>query len=276
MSEEEFSERDLGDEYSEIETKSAEAKGQAALAVVGGAIPFAGGLAGWLHDKWSGKGQERANQLFLAWFKMLQDELREKERVMAEIMSRLDMGDDKTSERVASPEYQRLVRKAFRNWNGAESEKKQAIVRNILANAASASTSSDDVVSLFLDWIANYSEFHFEVISSIYNAGGITRGGIWRKLNRPNVREDSADADLFRLLFRDLSTGGVIRQHREVDAYGQFRTKQRSTKRSKTGTMKSAFSEDEGYELTALGQQIVHYALNEITQKVEFNPDEDL
>ena len=87
MSEEEFSERDLEDEYSEIETKSVEAKGQAALAVVGGAIPFAGGLAGWLHDKWSGKGQERANQLFLAWFKMLQDELREKERVMAETVS---------------------------------------------------------------------------------------------------------------------------------------------------------------------------------------------
>ncbi len=274
MSEGGFSERDLGSELSDIETKAKDAAGQAALAVLGGAVPFAGGLASWVHDKWSGKEQDRANRLFLAWFKMLQDELREKERVMAEIMSRLDMADDDTIERVSSPGYQRLVRKAFRNWNGAESDRKLTIVRNILTNAASAATSSDDVVSLFLDWIAGYSEFHFEVIAAIYNDAGITRYGIWQKLKKPTVREDSADADLYKLLIRDLSTGGVIRQHRDVDYAGNYIKKRRPVKRG-SGTMKSAFDNQDPYELTELGKQFVHYALNEVTTRIEFDPKQD-
>lgn len=191
-------------------------------------------------------------------------------------MSRLDMSNEGISNRVDSPEYQKLVRKAFRNWSGAESEAKQRVVRNILANAASARTTSDEVVSLFLDWIADYSEFHFEVISSIYNADGITRGGIWRKLQRPDVRENSADADLFKLLIRDLSTGGVIRQHREVDYAGNFVRKPRQSAARGDTQLKSAFDDEEGYELTALGSQFVHYALNEITPKIAFDPDRDL
>src|ERR1700674_5368553 len=88
---------------------------------------------------------------------------------------------------------------------------------------------SDDVIKLFLDWIKNYSEFHFAVIGAIYNNAGITRGAVWRKLGRSPVREDSSDADLFRLLFRDLSTGGIVRQHRETDYDGKFLAKQTRT-----------------------------------------------
>jgi hypothetical protein len=82
---------------------------------------------------------------------------------------------------------------------------------------ASSAVSSDDVVRMFIDWISQYSELHFQVIGAIYNSGGITRGAIWRKIGKGRVREDSADADLYKLLFRDLSTGGVIRQNRETD-----------------------------------------------------------
>ena len=86
-------------------------------------------------------------------------------------------------------------------------------IRNILSNAAASQLSSDDVVRMYIDWINDYSEMHFQVIGAIYNSGGIIRGAIWKKIGKGPVREDSADADLYKLLFRDLSTGGVIRQH---------------------------------------------------------------
>jgi hypothetical protein len=39
--------------------------------------------------------------------------------------------------------------------------------------------------------------------------------------------------------------------------------------------MKSAFDNEEQYELTQLGQQFVHYAMTELPPKIEFKkPDE--
>ena len=38
--------------------------------------------------------------------------------------------------------------------------------------------------------------------------------------------------------------------------------------------MKSAFDDDKGYELTALGKQFVHYAMNDLPAKLEYHsPD---
>ena len=89
------------------------------------------------------------------------------------------------------------------------------------------------------------------------------------------MREDSADADLFKLLFRDLSTGGVIRQHREVDYYGNFVPK--TTKRRPRGSGPkppvSAFDEEEGYELTEIGKQFVHYAMTDLPLRIEFSDE---
>lgn len=82
-------------------------------------------------------------------------------------------------------------------------------------------------MSLFIEWLQKYSEFHFVVIGELYRCPGLTRGDIWRNLGKGDVREDSADADLFRLLVRDLSTGGIIRQHRETDYAGNFIAKPR-------------------------------------------------
>ena len=96
---------------------------------------------------------------------------------------------------------------------------------------------------------------------------GVTRAAIWDSINGQRPREDSAEADLFRLLIRDLSTGGVIRQHRETNYAGQFIPKPRQ-KRSEPGVLKSAFDDDEQYELTELGRQFVHYAMNEIVPRV--------
>ncbi len=188
-----------------------------ALNAAAGAIPFAGGLLAAAAGAWSEREQRRVNDFLHHWLEMLAAEMREKQQTIIEIAARLDIHDEEIAARVKSSKYQQLLRKAFRDWAGAESEEKRIWVRNVLANAAASKLASDDVVKLFLQWIRDYSEFHFAVIGGIYNAAGITRGGVWRKLGRAPVREDSSDADLFRLLFRDLSTGGIIRQHRETD-----------------------------------------------------------
>lgn len=243
---------------------------RAGLSAVGGAIPFAGGLLSAAAGYWSDSEQEEVNDFLLHWVNMLKEELAEKEKTILEVMARLDMQNEQIKARISSDEFQGLVKTTFRDWSAGQSEAKRNYVRNILANAASSSVSSDDVVRMFIDWLGNYSEMHFEVIGSIYNSDGITRGQIWQKIGRGNVREDSAEADLFKLLIRDLSTGGVIRQHRETDYQGNFLKKStRGTRKSNSGGIaKSAFSDDEGYELTALGQSFVHYAMNELSIRI--------
>ncbi|MBY5321490.1 hypothetical protein HFN11_14535 [Rhizobium leguminosarum] len=244
-----------------------------ALNAAGGLIPFAGGLISAAAGAWGEHEQERANDFFRHWIEMLRAEMGEKEKTILEIMQRLDLHDEKIAGRIQSPEFQSLLRKSFRDWAGAESEDKRSFVRNLLANAASSTVCSDDVIRLFMDWIKNFSELHLAVIGKVYNQNGITRGGIWSALGRAPVREDSPEADLFKLLIRDLSTGGIIRQHREVDYNGNFiKNSSRPTGMSRGGSNvhKSAFDDNESYELTALGDQFVHYAMTDIPIKIEY------
>ncbi|QOG21733.1 hypothetical protein [Bradyrhizobium sp. SEMIA] len=223
---------------------------------------------------WSEGEQARINDFLKHLADMLAAEMKEKTQTILELTTRIDMQDEKTAERIRSAEYQSLLRKAFRDWAGTESEAKRVLVRNLLSNAAGASLASDDVVKLFLQWIKDYSELHIAVVGAIYNDAGITRGGIWQKLGREPVREDSSDADLFRLIFRDLSTGGLVRQHRETDHMGNFLAKPTrkgpALPRGAQRVMKSAFDDGEAYELTALGEQFVHYAMTDVPPKIEF------
>ena len=241
-------------------------------------IPFAGGLFSAAAGAWSEHEQEKVNTFFKEWMKMLKDEIKEKEKTIIEIMMRLDIHDDEISKRISSSEYQSLLKKTFREWAGAESEEKRGYIRNILSNAGATKVASDDVVRLFIDWIGNYSELHFHVIGAIYNSGGISRGEIWEKIGKGSVREDSADADLYRLLIHDLNTGRIIRQHREVAYDGTFLKKQ-IQKRPKgyvaSREMKSAFDREEKYELSGLGQQFVHYAMTDLPLKIECNPTQE-
>jgi hypothetical protein len=75
-------------------------------------------------------------------------------------------------------------------------------------------------------------------------------------------------SELSKLLFRDLSTGGLIRQHRETTYGRDFVAKRSPTKtptaKGQTKIMKSAFDEGGQYELTALGEQFVHYAMTDV------------
>lgn len=248
-----------------------------ALSAIGGAVPFVGGVFSAISGAWSENEQDKVNNFFKYWVQMLQDELKEKEETIIEIMARLDLQDEDIAKRVESKEYQSLVKKTFREWSGAESEDKRVYIRNILANAAATQISSDDVIKLYIDWINLYSDMHFQVIGAVYNSDGITRGAIWNKIGKGTAREDSADADLYKLLFRDLSTGGIIRQHREVDRFGNFIPKptQRRPKGSGKKAAVSAFDTEEGYDLTELGKQFVHYAMSDLPLKIVFTMDTD-
>lgn len=247
--------------------------GRGALQAIGGAVPLAGGIFSLVADKWSEKEQDKVNEFFRAWIQMLEDEIKEKEATIIEIMARLDLTDENISTRVESKEYQSLIRKTFREWAGAESEEKRVLIRNILSNAAASSITSDDVIRMFLDWINTFSEMHFQVMGVVYNSGGISRGEMWRRIDKQVVPETSADADLFKLLVRDLSMGGIIRQHRETDYHGNYikKTPQKTRKGQGSKTMKSAFDEEEQYELTELGQQFVHYAMTDLPPRIQYD-----
>jgi hypothetical protein len=243
-------------EHTELQDKGKAGKiARGAIQAVGGGIPFASGIFSAIAGAWSENEQEKANRFFEHWIQMLKDELKEKEQTIIEIMARLDLQDEEISKR-----------------------EKRVYIRNILSNAASANLTDDDVIKLFIDWINQYSELHFQVIAAIYNSGGISRGSIWRKIEKGEVREDSAEADLYKLLFRDLSTGGIVRQHRETDYYGNFLVKPKSKPSSRVGakkTMKSAFDQDELYELTELGQQFIHYAMTDLPLRIEMGSQEE-
>ena len=239
-----------------------------------GAVPFVGGLCSAAAGFWSEREQGRLYEFLKRWLGMLEDEIQEKQKTIAEIAIRLDLHDEEISERVKSEEYQSLVRKAFRNWAGAESQIKRDYIRNILSNSAKSRIASDDVVRVFLDWLHSYSELHFVVIAEVYNSRGITRAEIWRRVGKEIPRDDSAEADLFKLLFHDLTVGYVIRQHREVDQHGRFIKKRAGGKKSSADQhMKSAFDDEKFYELTALGRQFVHYAMTEVPAKLAYHPD---
>jgi hypothetical protein len=245
---------------------------RAGIEIASGIVPGIGGVFSAAASAWEGRDQDRANDFFKHWLRMLFDEMKEKEQTIVEIMTRLDMQDKKIAERMESPEYQSLVKKAFREWSGAESEEKRTLIRNILANAAASEIVSDDVIKLFLDWLGKYSELDFKVIGVVYKHTGITCGEIWRQLGKAPVREDSSEADLFKLLIRDLNTGEIIRQHRETDYYGNYvlkaPAKRPSTPSSGTRIAKSAFDQEEGYELTGIGRQFVHYAMTDLPPKI--------
>lgn len=95
---------------------------------ISGSVPLVGGIFSAIAGAWSEKEQENANKFFEHWLQMLEDELKEKEATIIEIMARLDLQDENISQRVQSKEYQSLVKKTFREWSGAESEEKSLIL----------------------------------------------------------------------------------------------------------------------------------------------------
>ena len=240
-----------------------------ALAALG-SVPIIGGVISGKGGTWSEKEQDEFNQLLGVWLKLQEDEIKEIGKTLVEIMIRVDKTDDKIRERIESPEYLKLLKKCFRDWSAAESEYKRILIRNLLVNAASSNICGDDIIRLFIEWIERYTDEHFKVIGAVYNSSGITRKGIWAKIDGEDVREDSAKADLFKLIISDLCIGRIIRQHRQIDYYGNYLKNSAQNSKATSKVMKSAFDDIEQYELSELGKWFVHYTMNEVVPKIEF------
>jgi hypothetical protein len=92
--------------------------------------------------------------------------------------------------------------------------------------------------------------------------GCSTRKTIWGDVHGAEVREDSAEADLYKLLIRDLNTGEIVRQHRQKDYQGRYiRQSPKPRSQFSTQTLTSAFDDEKKYELTELGIQFVRYTM---------------
>jgi hypothetical protein len=216
------------------------------------------------------EGANRLNHLQTEWLKEHQRKILLLAQTLQDIGARLSNLGEEIEERIQGDEYLALVRKAFRIWDESDTEEKRKLLSNAITNAAGTRACPDDVVRLFLDWIKAYSEVHFAVIREIFQNPGSTRFDIWCGLYGEIPREDSSAADLYKFLIRELSTGGVVRQERDINAVGQFvRKRPRHVRRGAAPTtLESAFEDTKPYVLTALGKEFVHYTMNEIVPRI--------
>jgi hypothetical protein len=232
-------------------------------------IPWVGGFISAAASLKVDQRNSEKDSLQTKWLEEHSKKMQVLAGALTDVAGRLDNLGDTIDDRIQSEEYLVLVRSAFRTWDRAETEDKRRYVANLVANAAGTRLCSDDVVRLFIDWLNLYHETHFAVMREIYSNPGATRFEIWEDLYGSPTREDSAEADLYKLLIRDLSTGGVIRQERETTVDGRFlRKKPVRNRKLASGTMESAFEDSKPYVLTELGKQFVHYTMNEVVQRL--------
>lgn len=236
------------------------------LAILG-VLPWIGTLISASLQRWSEHEQGKTNAFFRGWLEEHDARFRMLEEVTGRITDAADRAGPAARERLNSEAFLPLARQGFRVWDRSETPDKRELIRRVLTNAACDSMSTDDFVRRFIEWIDQYNELHFRIVRTLFDAPGSTRAEIWDELHGVEVREDSAEADLFKLLIRDLSTGSVIRQHRETDLAGRFLRK-KPTRRKTSGVLKSAFDGKEKYVLTELGEHFVHYALNDDIPKL--------
>lgn len=234
-----------------------------------GCIPWIGGFLSAAASLPGDEQSERANSLRTLWLEFHQRKLELLGETLSSIEDRFEKLGSAVEERIQSEDYLTLVRQTFRTWDEAETNQKRGYAANLVTNAAGTRLCSDDVVRLFIDWLDLYHEAHFAVIRHIYDNPGATRYEMWTDIYGAIPREDAAEADLFKLLIRDLSTGGVIRQERDTNALGQFVRKHPPKRRGPApSTLESAFEDTKPYLLTELGRQFVHYTMNEVVVRL--------
>lgn len=237
-----------------------------------GAIPWVGGLISTMATLKTEEGQLRTNDLLQQWVDAHEEQLAYLRRDLGYVVGRVETLGEEAQARAESPEYLALVRKAFRAWDQADTEEKRHYFAELLANAAGTKLCSDDLVRLFIDWIDRYHESHFAIIRFVYQNPGCTKYDIGTDLFGDDLPPDSsAEADLFRELFRELNMGGIVRQVRETDEAGRF------VKQSKAGRprppasrfLESSFEDTKQQVLTELGKQFVHYVMDEVVPRIQ-------
>jgi hypothetical protein len=83
---------------------------------------------------------------------------------LSEVFGRIQSLGEEINDRLESQEYLGLIRKAFRQWDQADTDEKRKLIVQLITNAAGTRVCSDDILRLFLDWIETYHEAHFAVI----------------------------------------------------------------------------------------------------------------
>jgi hypothetical protein len=235
-----------------------------------GSLPWIGGVLAAAASLSAERDQEKVNELQKLWLEEHREKMRDLGAAFVEIFSRLDNFGEEVQGRIESPEYLALVKKAFRGWDEADTQDKKDKFKKLITNAGAIALCPDDLIRLFLSWIEQYHEAHFMVIKEIYKNPSTTRAQIWDKIHGQRPREDSPEADLFRYLIRDLSTGGVIRQARDTDSSGRFVKREWKAPSQASGdrVMESAFEETKPYVLTGLGKQFVHYVMEDVVPQI--------
>ncbi len=233
------------------------------LALVSGMVPFFGGALEGIANTWSEIENERFRNVVQQWLEVQDAEILKLTDTIEEIMSRLDLENPIILARVQSGAYLHFLKKSIHQIQHNHQEEKRKMARHLLINAAQHRFCTDELVNLFIDWIDRYNLGHFAVLAEIHHAKKITRQKIWHNLNGPKVSENSHEADLFKLVLHDLSLGQLIRQHRTVDAKGNFIVESKKKKKIRANEsakrLKSAFDNEKTYELTALGEKFTVY-----------------
>lgn len=241
-----------------------------ALAVLG-SIPWIGGVLSAAATFKFDESGVRQDDLRTQWLGAHEQRFQDLRATLEGMLTRIESLGEEVYDRIESPEYLGLVRKTFREWDQADTEEKRKLLVQLITNAAGLRVCSDDILRLFLDWIDTYHEAHFAVIREIYKNPGPTRYDIWIAVyGEPIPRDDSAEADLYKMLIGDLSLGRVIRQPRESDNLGRYQKRPTRTKPAyKTTTLESPFEDTKQYVLTQLGSQFVHYTMTELVTRLE-------
>lgn len=243
------------------------------IAAALGSLPWIGGFLSAMIALRDESNQAETDSLQQQWLEEHNDRMKKLSAELNALTARLESFGEDISDRLESEEYLAIIRKGFRTWDQADTDQKRTYVGKLLANAGATRLCEDDLVRLFLEWLERYHEAHFKVIREIYSNPGITRHDIWRNIHGAFPREDSSEADLFRLLIGELSQGRIIRQHRETTYDGQFIKKPKAKTSPGMGstTMKSAFDDGEEYELTELGRKFVHYVFADVVKRIGNN-----
>ncbi|MGB6973417.1 MAG: hypothetical protein WBD67_01910 [Terracidiphilus sp.] len=232
-------------------------------------IPWVGGFLAAAASVKLDEGTARRDSLRNQWLEGHHQKLKQLHETLEGLFARLESFGDEIDDRLKSKEYLALVRKAFREWDQADTDEKRTLIVQLITNAAGTRLCSDDIIRLFLDWTVIYHEAHFAVIREIHKNQGPTRYDIWVAVyGRELPRDDSPEADLYKMLIRDLTIGGVIRQARETDAAGRFRKKTASPRRASSPTLETPFEDTKQYVLTELGKQFVHYTMNDVITRI--------
>lgn len=234
-----------------------------------GSIPWVGGFIAAAATVHLDSPDVESDRLRTLWLEGLREKIELLRETLIEIGRRVDGFGERCDERIQSEEFLQIVRKAFRAWDNADTSQKRTYAATLVTNAAGSRVCSDDVVRLFIDWLDRYHEAHFAVISYVFNNPGCTRMEFWASTYGARPRDDSAEADLFKHLIRDLQIDGVVRNEREVTGEGAYLRKSPTrVRQALPKTLGSPFDNSASLELTSLGKQFVHYTMNEAVGKI--------